>query len=225
MTISFCNRRDLGIIVGLKAEAESLRTFFPNAHIVISGATSRGARDKSCELSQNQSINYLLSCGLAAGLAPTLEPGTITIPQSVKAWGKSFTTDDELSSFLKGDNKNIVSDSLLHSDEIISSSLEKLRLFEKTHCSSLDMESGYLAHYASIHKKPFAILRVICDPSWRSLPHAAKLIMETNGRIDIKSMFISLCQEPRQVPYLIQLGVDAFKARHNMNKHLKNIAK
>jgi adenosylhomocysteine nucleosidase len=71
------------------------------------------------------------------------------------------------------------------------------------------MESHFAARLALRTGRPFAALRVICDPAERALPPAALVGMKPDGRVDLAALLASLLRNPRQLPDLIRVASDA----------------
>jgi len=58
----------------------------------------------------------------------------------------------------------------------------------------------------SRHGVPFAACRVIIDPAERTLPPAALVGMRADGRPDVFAVVRSLCQQPRQMFFILALS-------------------
>lgn len=204
-----------GILVGLKAEAQLIRGVFPHAAIAASGATRTGAQREANRLAAC-GADCLLSFGLAAGLDPSLPPGTIIIPNAVKAWGHTYSCDATLRHILGGDQQGTISGPLLHNDDVVLEAQHKAELFADAQCAALDMESGFLARAAQEAGLPFAVLRVVCDPATRSLPPVTACVLSPDGGLKIGLLLRSLLRHPSQISGLINLGRDAGLARKAM---------
>ncbi|NHN89267.1 phosphorylase family protein [Acetobacter conturbans] len=212
---------DIGFLVGLKAEASLLRQFFPKAPIAISGATREGAARGAARL-MTCGVPAVVSFGLAAGLDPALHPGTILIPDAVVKDGKLFPCSPAVRRALGAERvPGVVGGALLHSDVVVLTAENKQRLAMESGCCSLDMESGFLAAAAQKAKRPFGVLRVVCDPADRTLPPAAGIALSPDGGLGMGGLLASLARNPLQVPALIRLGTDASSARHAMKNFLK----
>ncbi|NHO52800.1 hypothetical protein GOB87_02330 [Acetobacter estunensis] len=210
----------IGFLVGLKAEADLLRRFFPDSPIAISGATRDGAERGAARLVAC-GVPVLASFGLAAGLDPELAPGTILVPDAVVAEGKLFPCSPSLRRRLGAGLRGVVAGALLHSDVVVLTAEEKQRLAHETGCCSLDMESGFVARAAQKAGRPFAVLRVICDPASRTLPPAAALALSPDGGLGVGALAKSLLCRPSQIVSLIKLGCDASSARKAMLRFLE----
>ncbi|NHO32557.1 phosphorylase family protein [Acetobacter fallax] len=212
-------QQDIGFLVGLRAEADLLRQFWPGAPVAISGATSKGAERGAGRLVAC-GVKNLVSFGLAAGLDPALAPGAIVIPDVVMVDQTLFACDPALRRRLGASPGNVTAGALLHSDSVVLEADRKQALAHETGCCALDMESGFVAQAARKNGRSFAVLRVICDPASRSLPPAAGIALSPDGGVKTGPLLRSLLHAPGQVGSLISLGLDAFKARRAMHRFL-----
>lgn len=198
----------LGIVVGLNAEAMLARRLCPDAMIGISGATRAGA-ERAVSGLVARGATRLLSFGLAAGLDPTLRPGDLLVPDAVLVDGRHLATDPLLRSLLGPG----ATGPLLHSDVLVASRAAKADLLARTGCRSLDMESGPAALAAEAAGIAFAVLRAVCDPAERTLPPAACIPLQPDGKLQIVSLLRSILRRPGQVPALLALGRDVSRAK------------
>jgi adenosylhomocysteine nucleosidase len=95
------------------------------------------------------------------------------------------------------------------SDSPVADDIGKTALFAATGAVAVDMESVIVARAAQRHGLPFAILRVVADPSHRELPSAALVAMRADGEVDVGSVLAALLRDLRQVPTLARLALDA----------------
>ncbi len=192
------------IVVGLEAEAKIARILSPNVAIGAPNFTTPPAA--------------ILSFGLAGGLDPTLRPGTIIIPTHVRSNSTNYPATPSL---LGG----ATHDTLLASDTIIATASAKRALYHETNAAAVDMESGAVAKTATAAGIPFAVLRAICDPADRTLPPAALLALNSNGRINATRILASLLANPTQIAALLALARDAAKARRALLHRVSNLAR
>lgn len=206
----------LGILVGLKQEAQLAKRFFPDAVIALSHACESGAVRALAEL-KAAGATELLSFGCAGGLDEDLPPGTVQVADFVHVDGQSILTDEVLSERF-GANKVSVRGGLYHSNVMIAQAVEKAALFHQTKCHAVDMESGIVARSGL----PFAVLRVVCDDAARNLPPAAAVALK-EGKVHIPALLVSLVQHPGQIGALMTLGRDAAQAHKSMAEFLKQL--
>ncbi|WP_243429687.1 phosphorylase family protein [Acetobacter sacchari] len=212
--------RNVGFLVGLKAEAALLRQFFPDAPIAISGATPEGAR-RGVDRLVASGASGLVSFGLAAGLDPALAPGSIIIPDAIAVDGRVVPCDPRLRRALGAKDGVTVGGALLHSDTVVLKAEDKQRLGLESGCCALDMESGFVAQRAREARLPFAALRAVCDSASRTLPPATAFALSPEGGVKIGMLLQSLAQNPAQIGGLIAIGLDAGRARKAMAHFLK----
>jgi adenosylhomocysteine nucleosidase len=82
-----------------------------------------------------------------------------------------------------------------------------------TGAAIVDLESGAVARVAARHGLPFAVVRAVCDPAARALPPLALAALDPRGRIGAGRIVGSLLRHPWQVPALLGLAGDAWRAR------------
>jgi adenosylhomocysteine nucleosidase len=106
----------------------------------------------------------------------------------------------------------------------VASAAIKRKLFDTTGAAALDLESGAVAHAASVRRLPFAVLRAICDPAERCLPSAALGALDAQGAIAVWRVLVSLAADPRQLPPMLRLAADAAAARRSLLRRVKQLA-
>lgn len=190
----------LGFVVGLAAEARIAR---PLGLVAIGGGLPAGA-EQAAEALVADGAQGLISFGLAGGLDPTLRPGDIVFPATVRAAGVDYPTSN-----LIGPRAGL----LLAGTAIVATRAAKQALFQATSAIAIDLESGAVAQVAQRHNLPFAVLRAICDPAERDLPPAALSALDQNGAIGLWRVLASIAANPAQIPNLITLARDAANAR------------
>jgi adenosylhomocysteine nucleosidase len=210
--------RSTGVVVGLAAEARIARLL--GWRVAIGGGTARGAEAAAAHLIA-AGARALVSFGLAGGLDPALRPGTIIVPTGViTADVSSFITDKELVERLGGATPHVS----LTTPQVVASAAIKRQLYETTGAAALDLESGAVAHAASVRRLPFAVLRAICDPAERCLPSAALGALDAQGAIAVWRVLVSLAADPRQLPPMLRLAADAAAARRSLLRRVEQLA-
>jgi len=96
---------------------------------------------------------------------------------------------------------------------LISDPAIERSLGDATGAVAVDMESSLSAAAAARHNVPFAAVRVLADPSHRTLPHVAQVAVLGNGRLDFSAIARSLATQPRQWGDVIRTAFDTRKAR------------
>jgi adenosylhomocysteine nucleosidase len=203
----------IGWITGLTAEARLLK-----GHVQIGGGTPQGAA-QAAERLIAQGVTALISFGLAGGLDPALQAGTIVIPEAILD-GETYRTDPALNVKLGGPTHALMA----AGPHIVVTAQAKAALFAQTHAAAIDLESGAVARVATAHTLPFAVIRAICDPATSSLPPAALAALDSAGAIGFSRVLLSVLTHPTQIPSLITLARDATRAGRALREAIKSIA-
>ena len=95
---------------------------------------------------------------------------------------------------------------------------EKLALFAQTRARAADMESHVVARAAAAAGVPFAVVRVVSDPSNRPLPRAALAGVTEDGRIAGAAVAAALLQRPWECIDLMTLALDAAQAMPRLRR-------
>ena len=103
------------------------------------------------------------------------------------------------------------------------SPLEKFRLYNETGAAAVDMESDIAATIAGESHIPFAACRVIIDAAHRTLPPAATVGLRSNGTPDVLATFLSVWQNPSQLPDLLRTAFDAHIAQRALRLGRKQL--
>lgn len=208
----------LGILVGFVAEARIARRLAPL--VVVGNGTAAGARRGVDELLERGATS-LLSFGLAGGVAPGLQAGALVIPPAVLVASNTVVCDEMMVRRLQGP----LGGTILACTGIIASKAEKATIYAETGAAAVDLESGAIATAASMAGLPFAVLRVICDPADRSLPHAALLALSPSGRIRLGAILMILARQPTELPAMLRLAGDAAIAQRQLRLHVRALGK
>lgn len=194
----------LVVVSGLTAEAKIARGA-DDVRVVAGGG------DASRILSQLDALKpgAILSFGVAGGLAPGLNPGTIRVADAVLGPdGRRFVPDAVWSTALAA-TLAVPLAAFAGVDTPLADVRAKVALHTETRAELVDMESHIVAIWAARHGARFAALRVVTDPARRALPHAATVGMRADGEVDLAAILASLARNPAQLPGLIRTGLDA----------------
>lgn len=164
-------------------------------------------------------MRSLISFGLAGGLHPSLRPGAMVVPDVVLSQDGHWPTHPPLAARL-----GTVNGALYSGGAVLATAEDKEKLFGRTGALAVDLESAAVAETAARHALPFAVLRAVCDPASRSLPRAALVALDPDGRINGKAMVRELMQRPQDVLALAVLGSDAARARRALMRRVRQIA-
>ena len=158
----------------------------------------------------------LLSIGMAGGLAPGLEPGSVVVPDDVIApGGERFETDKAWRERLRaalGQSMEVSAAPLLGSDGLVASPEAKKNLNRDTDAVAVDMESHAVAQAAGEGGIPFLVLRVIADPAGRAVPEWIVRGVGAGGAPGPGRLLAGLLLRPWDVGTVIGLAGDSRKA-------------
>jgi hopanoid-associated phosphorylase len=177
--------------------------------VICSGGDPFQLRSRLGALDPN-GFRAVISFGLAGGLDPALRPGDLIVANPVIAnggtWHATPPLAHALTSALRA-NESMVR-SLAGVDAPVMDVADKTALRTTTGAAAADMESHIVAGFAHDNKRPWASVRVICDPAQRGLPPLAQQALKPDGGIDYAAVLGSLARDPLQVPALIRTGWD-----------------
>ena len=154
---------------------------------------------------RRRGVSALISFGLAGGLDPALQPGALIVPRAVVLGATRWEADPTLSALLGGGTGHVV----VGGGEVVVTAAAKAVLRRATGADAVDLESAAVARVGL----PFAVLRAVCDPADRDLPHAAVVALDAEGRIGALRVTLAAVTHPRELPGLVRLGADAAWAR------------
>jgi adenosylhomocysteine nucleosidase len=208
-------------IVGLAREAKIAAG--PGVTAVVAGAAHAGLAQR-LERAIADGGRAIISFGLAGGLDPDLRPGACVIGQAIVFEGERLSVDrrwaDRLAARLPGARRADIA----ASDRPLADVAAKRALRRATGASAVEMESAIAAKLAAAHGLPFAALRVICDPAGRALPPAALAGFADDGETDFGAVLRSLAEVPGQLPALLRLAFDAWRAFAGLRRCRKALA-
>jgi adenosylhomocysteine nucleosidase len=170
-----------------------------------------------------QGATGIISFGIAGALAPDLVAGDWVVASGIRHDNNLIATDrawaQKLLEMLPGARYADVAG--MH--EMVSSPLEKARLYDQTGAAAVDMESHIAGQIAAERRIPFAACRVIIDASRSTLPPATAVGLHADGTPDVIAVLRSVLQRPGQLPDLIRTAFDFGVARRAMRIGRKRI--
>lgn len=197
-------------VTGLVREARIVRG--KRVVTLTGGGDALGLKKQLDTVLPEEGVSGVISIGIAGGLSPDLRPGHVVIGSEVVIGTERYETDvDWLQRMWRAiprSKPGIVAGS----DSVIMHWPEKTALYERTGAVAVDMESHIAARAAHQYKKPFAVLRVVCDPGDRTLPPAALIAMKPDGSVDTQAVLRSVIAHPQQIPGLLYLARDSATA-------------
>jgi hopanoid-associated phosphorylase len=161
----------------------------------------------------------IISFGTAGGLAPSLEPGTLIIADTVSGPFGPLKTDAAWSARIADALVDTPLASITRRGAMagvaapVKSEAEKRSLYSSSGALAVDMESHIAGAIATARGLPFAVCRAVVDPAWRTLPPAATAGLRDDGTTAIGPILRELMRQPSQLGALLRLAGDARAAR------------
>ncbi len=175
---------------------------------VVSGGGDKDYLVGEIERSIAGGARGVLSFGIAGGLAPSLQAGTVIIARDVVHGQHTFAADEGWTQRIAAQVTEFRVDRLAGSDGPVVTKQAKADMHAATGAAAVDMESHIAARIAAKHGLPFAAVRVVADRADRALPPAAVAGFGPGGRVDIGAVLKALARQPAQLPQLIRVSVD-----------------
>ena len=211
---------ELGIVAALVAEARPLgpvarrgaepATLADGTLLMVSGvgpsAAAAGARRLLAA-----GARALLSWGLAGGLDPSLEAGTLVLPlEIVSPEGRVLLASAQ---WREGVSRIVAARQapcggrLLGCREPLGSTAAKALAFRQTGAVAVDMESFAIAEVAAAERVPFLAVRAIVDTAHDTLPEVALSATRAGqAGLGVGRVATALARTPGQLPALIRLA-------------------
>ena len=151
----------------------------------------------------------LVSWGMAGGLDPELEAGSICLPREVVApdgmrFAVSSSWRDALMAAIAS-SRPVASGALLTCMYPIAGVAAKAAARRETGAVAVDMESSAIAEVAAASHVPFMALRVIVDTALDAIPAAVTAAGES-GQVRIGRLLLGLARSPAQIVPLVRLA-------------------
>ena len=206
-----------GIVTGLQLEARIARSGCGrHARVACHGMGPKRAREAAEELVRAGAAG-LVSFGLAGALVAQAKPGMVLLPSRiVTESGGTIITEALWRERLAGALQKalpVLDQPLASVKRPLPSYLDKASAWARTQAFAADMESAAIAAVARRRGVPFIALRAIADPVDFSLPPAAVLAINKNGRLNIWRLLLSLWRQPTQWRALKELAGHSRAAR------------
>jgi adenosylhomocysteine nucleosidase len=208
----------MGVVAALEAEARTLGTAVrrrdglsslgDGALLAVSGIGGALAAIAARNL-VDAGASSLMSFGLAGGLDPALNAGTVVLPKEVISRdGVRFLTSagwrEQLGTNIAG-QRTVTGGILLSSSQPIDTVADKAAAFRATGAVAVDMESVAVAQVAAAHDLPFIAVRVIVDTAADVLPRAV-VAASRAGHLSLRRLLGGLAMAPLELVPLIRLA-------------------
>lgn len=211
-------RSALGVVAALEMERRWIRN--PGPLVELSGIGDKRA-DHAARRLVERGATALVSWGVAGGLDPDLDPGTVILPDAViGADGSNHEVDlawrNRLLERVRG---RVVTSTLplYHARSMITTVEEKNKISERFGAGAADMESAAVARVAMANRMPWIAVRVVIDAADQSLPAAILTATGDDGRLRVGSV-VGFIFRPRLWRPLIALGRAGSAAGRSMRR-------
>jgi len=154
----------------------------------------------------------ILSFGCAGALDPSLQAGDCIVGSRVDA----LAADPAWLRALMARLPHARCGPLAGLNAPLASRIAKAQLWRDSGALAVDMESHAAALAARRLHLPFAAVRVVLDPAWRSLPPCALAAMREDGGTDLAALLRALT--PGDLGSLALLARDAWRARRSLRQ-------
>lgn len=210
----------IGVVAALPAEGAALlgRRAAPGTMVKlpeggwlhVCGIGGRRAGDGARALLE-AGAGALVSFGVAAGLDAALRPGCIVLPEAVAACdGSSVATDSAWRARVdRGLSGRVptVGGTLAEAAELLRAAEEKAALRARSGAVAADMESAAVARLAGARGIALLVVRAVADHAALTVPVAARMAVDADGRIHPGRALRALAARPRDLRALWGLGL------------------
>jgi adenosylhomocysteine nucleosidase len=176
--------------------------------LAVSGIGLVAAEAAACTLVE-AGVSALMTFGMAGGLDPTLEAGSVVLPRELISeagtrWLASRSWRERVAAAVSPLHA-VTEGNLLTSVRAIDTPAGKTAAFRATGAAAVDMESAAVAEIAGKHNLPFIAVRVIVDTAADKLPRAV-VNASRAGKVHIGRLVAGLVVAPGEIVALIRLA-------------------
>jgi len=161
-----------------------------------------------------QHAKFLISFGIAGGLAPHLRPGDVILSAEIIGDDRRWRPDERFQGEVGDLARRIgaVEGPVLGASGILATEDDKARAWRDTGALAVDLESAIVAQAADAAGIPFVVLRTIADPATRALPLAALIPLAEDGTPAFARVLAEIVRRPRQIAALVGLARETRQA-------------
>ena len=161
-----------------------------------------------------QHAKFLISFGIAGGLAPHLRPGDVILSAEIIGDNRRWRPDERFQGEVGDLARRIgaVEGPVLGASGILATEDDKARAWRDTGALAVDLESAIVAQAADAAGIPFVVLRTIADPATRALPLAALIPLAEDGTPAFARVLAEIVRRPRQIAALVGLARETRQA-------------
>jgi len=214
------NPPTIGIVTALEMERGWIGPTNGRCLVEV-GGMGRDRAEAATKRLLDRGAKAVVSWGIAGGLDPDLEPGTVVVPECVidadrGQWHADSGWRDRLLAEI-GDLVPISRGQMFHADEVVASPERKHHLHERWNVAAVDMESAGIARVAQGAGAAFLVIRVVGDVADQVLPKAVTKLSDEHGRLRAGAV-AGLVFRPRLWSTLLALGRANVAAGQSMRR-------
>ena len=213
---AFHNRAPVVVVCGLAFEAAIAAG--PGAIVVRGPGPARVAAAIDALAGAHPGWAGILSFGCAGALDPALRAGDCVVASCIDCGADRLAVDAPWTLALRERLPRARCGPLAGLDAPLASTAAKARLWQAGGALAVDMESHAAALAARRLDLPFAAVRVVLDPAWRSLPPCALAALREDGGTDLAALVRALALAPGELGPLALLARDAWRARRSLRR-------
>lgn len=186
--------------------------------LALSGM-GRGAAAAAAQALVDAGVTALMSFGMAGGLDPKLEPGSVVIPCELLSidgarYAACRTWREQVAAAVSP-MYPVSAGNLLSSPHAIATPADKAAAFRNTGAAAVDMESAAVAEIAAQRNLPFIAVRVIVDGAADALPRTV-VAASGAGRVQLARLIGGLIFAPWEIGALLRLAQRYRLAMHSL---------
>jgi len=171
-------------------------------------------------------VSGLLGAGLAGGLSPTLEVGSLLVAGQVRDLSEFAPAPHEpWIERARREGAGVKIGTLVTLDRILGSPSEKADLWSRLRQESpaaVDMESAVWAHIAGRDGIPYLIVRAISDVAGEELPRFIAECRDSNGSVSRFKVTRYALGHPRSLALLLKLRARVRSCAHGLAEFIEN---
>ena len=183
----------------------------PDISILITGIGRKNSERALLERLNQFTPRFVLTCGFAGGLDPTLTAGEVV-----------WATDDEgLRRKLSGTGLKPVK--FFCAQRIATTRREKAELRRTTGADAVEMESEVIHAVCRTRGISCATVRVISDTAHEDLPLDFNQLSKTDLSLDYPKLLWAIAKSPGRIPALLRLQRNSSFAAHRLAEVLATV--
>lgn len=184
------------VCFAVKQEAAPFRRALP-AHvtILVTGMGAAAAERAVKARLAARDWGLVLTCGFAGALNPALPIGTV-----IYEAGEDFPLRQALL------DAGAVPARFHCAEQVAVTGFEKAMLRERTGADAVEMESGVIRRLCRERGIPSATVRAVSDTTQEDLPLDFNLLVNADGKLNLRKLVRAVLRRPRKIPALMALG-------------------